>query len=116
MRLGPCLLTVVLALGATSSVDAGHPLLTYWARQSTGPYAPLTGRYVIVDPVPVAPSPSAHHHGEPVAAGTELWQRRDLTPHTYPYGWFGAAPHASNSWTHTYYYDNYRDYRVLRGR
>lgn len=116
MRRLRCWIALSVALGASSTVNAGHPLLTYWARQSTGPYAPQTGRYVVVDPVPVAPTHSPHHHGAQAAAGTELWERRDLTPHTYPYGWFGAAPHASNSWKHTSYYDNYRDYRVLRGR
>jgi hypothetical protein len=105
----------MLVLAATP-LWAGHPLLTYWARQSNGPYAPQVGRYTVVDPVPAAARPPSSHHGDLAAAPPEVWQRRDLTPRVYPYGWFGAAPHATNSWTHTYYYDNYRDNRISRGR
>jgi hypothetical protein len=112
----PCRLAWLLLALWAAPVEAGHPLLTYWARESNGPYAPQIGRYAVVDPVPVAAAAPTSHHANPVDAPRELWQRRDLAPTVYPYGWFGAAPHASNSWTHTYYYDNYRDYRVLRGR
>jgi hypothetical protein len=37
-------------------------------------------------------------------------------PVSYPYGWFGAAPHATERWTHTGYYYSYKDLRILRGR
>jgi hypothetical protein len=42
--------------------------------------------------------------------------RTMYAPAPYPYGWFGAAPHATVRWTHTDYYRNYTDVRFLRGR
>ena len=42
--------------------------------------------------------------------------RPAFAPASYPYGWFGAAPHATVRWTHTDYYNNYTDVRILRGR
>lgn len=115
---------------ASVTAYAGHPISSRFARQDDGPYAPQVNRYVVVDPTPVPNAPLAgarplpagglHKHGHAVApgpshAGSSLWVRRDLAAPAYPYGWFGTRP-ATNRWSHTYYYGDYTDMRIDRGR
>lgn len=106
----------VLVVAAATSCEAAYPILSHFTRRADGPYAPSQGRYVVVDPVPVAGGLHGYGHGS--AAGDErlLWERRDLSRPSYPYGWFGAAMHTTQRWTNGGYYDNYVEGRTLRGR
>lgn len=107
------LATAFLATLGGVAVGA-YPISSRFARQPEGPYAPQTNRYVVVDPTPV--SPPAAKNGKPTpGAEAILWQRRDAATPVYPYGWFGAQP-ATQRWTHTYFYGDYNDARILRGR
>jgi hypothetical protein len=106
----------MLVVLSTSSVEAAYPVLSLFTKQANGPYAPSMGRYIVVDPVPVAGGMHGHPHGPPLAADQVLWERRNLNRPTYPYGWFGAAMHTTQRWTNGGYYDNYVEGRTLRGR
>jgi len=98
------------------TTEAGYPILSRFVSPPTAGYAPKQGRYTVVDSVDVARPP--HGTMGPTAAGPgcEVWERRDLSRPTYPYGWFGAAPHTTQRWTNGGYYDNYVDTYILRGR
>jgi hypothetical protein len=86
------LLTTLAILAASVVAAAGEPTTV------AGPHGYFSVRravpYAVVDTVP----------------------RTTYAPVPYPYGWFGAAPHATVRWTHTDYYRNYTDVRFLRGR
>jgi hypothetical protein len=67
--------------------------------------------------VQVTPSSGFFAARRPVAyAVVDTVPRATYAPASYPYGWFGAAPHATVRWSHTDYYGNYTDVRILRGR
>jgi hypothetical protein len=107
----------VIVVAAASSAEAGYPFLSHFTKRADGPYAPSMGRYILVDPAPVAGGYPVHpHHHSTAAADQVLWERRDLNRPTYPYGWFGAAMHTTQRWTNGGYYDNYVEGRTLRGR
>jgi hypothetical protein len=93
-------------LSAVSAL-AGAPFSAY-PGYAPGPYAPQINRYSVVDPVPpTLANPSKH------GASPTLWTKRDAAPPAYPYGWFGVR-HGTERWSHTRYYDDAVDVRILR--
>lgn len=108
-----------------ATAEAKYPVLSLFTGRSDGPYQPAPRRYTVVDPVPVAPSYPAGHHGhqsgaarhaaEVAANNPPLWRKHEAVTPVYPYGWFGAR-HANERQTRGSYYDNYVDTAIIRGR
>ena len=116
MRIPSIVLLPAYVLMLVAPCDAGYPFISKFTTQATGPYAPRVDRYIVVDPAPAAPDYTQGPHGHHQAAASQpLWTRRDDPAPVYPYGWFGARA-ATNNWSHTGYYNNYVDQRILRGR
>lgn len=125
LRQGAAILLAATTIAgiAPDTASAKYPILSLFTTRSDGPYQPAPRRYAVVDPVPVAPSYPAGHHGEGAARhaaevaaqNPPLWRKHEVVTPVYPYGWFGAR-HASERQTRGSYYDDYTDTAIMRGR
>lgn len=114
-----------LSHSAPTPALAKYPVLSLFTARSDGPYQPQARRYVVVDPVPVAPdypagrhgshSGAARHAADVAATNPPLWRKHEAVTPVYPYGWFGAR-HSNERQTRGSYYDNYVDSAIIRGR
>lgn len=103
------LLAVGGSLASASRSDAGWPWLRprCWDRPQV--YAPGTTDYVVVAPAPVPVGQRTCPAGTQEAG----WELHRAAPAPYPWGWFGTRT-SQQPMTHTGYYGNYQDRKLLR--